>query len=191
MQKTRLAIFASGAGSNAINLIRFFNEHPSIQVVEVVCNRPDAPVVQRVKDLNIPCCLITNEEAANGQFLSDRMSELKVDGIVLAGYLRQIPKELIQHYPNRIINLHPSLLPKYGGPGMYGDHVHRAVLANQEQKTGITFHFVNEEYDKGAILAQFELPIQKDTSLNELKQGIAELEQNYFPLVVERTFKST
>lgn len=190
MQKTRLAIFASGAGSNAINLIRFFNVHPSIQVVAVVCNRPDAPVVERVKGMNIPCYLITNAEAANGEFLSEWMSELKVDGIVLAGYLRQIPKELIQCYSDRIINLHPSLLPKYGGPGMYGDHVHEAVLANQEKKTGITFHFVNEEYDKGAILAQFELPIQKDMSLNELKQGIAKLEQQHFPLVVERTFKN-
>lgn len=188
MQKTRLAIFASGAGSNAVNLIRYFKDRPFIDVALVVCNRPNAPVVQRVKEQNAPCVLITNDEATDGQFLIDLMEKHHINGIVLAGYLRQIPKELIAHFTDRIINLHPSLLPKYGGPGMYGDRVHEAVLANQEQFTGITIHLVNEEYDKGAILEQVEFPIPVNMTLAELKSAIHGIEEEHFPLIVERTF---
>ncbi len=188
MQKTRLAIFASGAGSNAVNLIRYFKDHPIIDVALVVCNRSNAPVVDRVKEVNVPCLLISNEETSDGQFLIDLMEKHHINGIVLAGYLRQIPKELIEHFTDRIINLHPSLLPKYGGPGMYGDRVHEAVLANQEQFTGITIHLVNEEYDKGAILEQVQFPIPENMTLAELKSAIHRIEQKHFPLIVERTF---
>lgn len=188
MQKTRLAIFASGAGSNAVNLIRYFKDHSFIEVVMVVCNRSNAPVVQRVKEHNVPCVLITNDEANQGQFLVNLMEKNHVNGLVLAGYLRQIPKELIERFTDRIINLHPSLLPKYGGPGMYGDRVHEAVLANHEQLTGITIHLVNEEYDKGAILEQVEFTIPTNMSLAELKSAIHGIEQIHFPLIVERTF---
>ena len=188
MQKTRLAIFASGAGSNAVNLITYFKDHPLVEVKLIVCNRPNAPVVQRVKEHNAPCVLITNDEATDGHSLIDLMEKHHINGIVLAGYLRQIPKELIAHFADRIINLHPSLLPKYGGPGMYGDRVHEAVLANHEQLTGITIHLVNEEYDKGAILEQVEFPIPKNMTLAELKSAIHCIEQEHFPLIVERTF---
>jgi phosphoribosylglycinamide formyltransferase-1 len=188
MQKTRLAIFASGAGSNAVNLITYFKDHPFVEVKLIVCNRPNAPVVQRVKEYNAPCVLITNDEATDGHSLIDLMEKHHINGIVLAGYLRQIPKELIAHFADRIINLHPSLLPKYGGPGMYGDRVHEAVLANHEQLTGITIHLVNEEYDKGAILEQVEFPIPKNMTLAELKSAIHCIEQEHFPLIVERTF---
>jgi phosphoribosylglycinamide formyltransferase-1 len=188
MQKTRLAIFASGAGSNAVNLIRYFKDRPFIDVALVVCNRPNAPVVQRVKEDNVPCILISNKETTDGQFLIGLMEKHRINGIVLAGYLRQIPKELIDHFTDRIINLHPSLLPKYGGPGMYGDRVHEAVLANHEQFTGITIHLVNEEYDKGAILEQVQFPIPVNMTLAELKSAIHGIEEEHFPLIVERTF---
>jgi phosphoribosylglycinamide formyltransferase-1 len=187
MQKTRLGVFASGNGSNAVSLITYFSKHPRIEIGCVVCNRPDAPVVNRVKELGIQCVVIDNEQAKDAQFLVDLCNNEELDVIVLAGYLRQIPAKFIAHYTNKIINIHPSLLPKYGGAGMYGDHVHRAVLMNNESTSGITIHLVNEEYDEGRILAQFTQAIPDGMTLEQLKASIHKLERVYFPIVVEQT----
>lgn len=189
MQKIRLAVFASGTGSNAVNLIHYFKQHASIEIGVIVCNRPEAPVLRQAQALHVDTRVITNENANDGNYLVELMKNSQIDGIVLAGYLRRIPRELIQHFPNRMINLHPSLLPKYGGAGMYGNRVHETVLANHEEKSGITIHFVNEEYDEGGIIAQFELPIHKGMTLEDLKTAIHALEQEQLPLIVERTFE--
>ena len=187
MQKTRLGIFASGNGTNAIGLITHFKNHPTIEVACVVSNRSDAPVVKRVEMLAVPCIVIDNEKANDAHYLISLCKREQLDLIVLAGYLRQIPAEFIVQYPDKIINIHPSLLPKYGGAGMFGDHVHRAVLLNNEPTSGITIHLVTEEYDKGRILAQFTQPIAEGTTIEQLKESIHLLEQIYFPLVIEKS----
>ena len=187
MNKTRIAIFASGTGSNAINLIQHFKGHATIEVGFVLSNKLDAPVLSSAKALDVDVLYHTNEEVANGPFLVEACKTHQVDWIILAGYLRLIPTELIQAYNNKIINLHPSLLPKYGGKGMHGSNVHRAVIANQEAESGITVHFVNEEFDKGKIIAQFTCSINQGDSAETLAQKIHILEQSYLPTVVAKT----
>jgi len=187
MNKTRIAVFASGTGSNAINLIRYFNNHPSIEIGFVLSNKSDAPVLNSAKELGIEVLYLSNQEVANGDFLVQICQSNHIDWIMLAGYLRLIPGELIQHFENRIINLHPSLLPNYGGKGMHGGHVHEAVIANKEIESGITVHFVNEEFDKGRIIAQFRCEINSNDTSSTLAQKIHVLEQSYLPVVVEKT----
>ena len=162
MNKTRIAVFASGTGSNAINLIRYFNNHPTIEIGFVLSNKSDAPILNSAKDLGITAIHHPNGEVANGDFLVQLCQSHQINWIMLAGYLRLIPGQLIQQFENKIINLHPSLLPKYGGKGMHGGHVHEAVIENKEVESGITIHFVNEEFDKGKILAQFRCSINSN-----------------------------
>lgn len=187
MQKQRIAIFASGAGSNALNLIRFFENHTSIEVAFVLSNKADAPIVNSARELGTETLTLTNAEVANGKLLLDACHKRKADWIILAGYLRLIPSDFIHAYENRIINLHPSLLPKYGGKGMHGRHVHLAVLANKEKESGITIHFVNEEFDKGRIIAQFHCSIEENEAVEDLEKKIRYLEQNYLPTVIQNT----
>ncbi len=187
MNKTRIGIFASGTGSNAINLIRHFNNHPHIEVGFVLSNKSDAPVLNSAKDLGIKVLFFSNHEVANGNFLIQTCKNHVIDWVILAGYLRLIPSELIQQFEGRIINLHPSLLPKYGGKGMHGGHVHEAVIANKEIESGITVHFVNEEFDKGRIIAQFKCSINSTDTASTLAKKIHVLEQSYLPVVVEKT----
>lgn len=187
MNKIRIGIFASGTGSNAINLIRYFNNHPTIEVGFVLSNKSDAPVLNAAKELGIEVLYHSNQEVANGDFLIQICQSHQINWIILAGYLRLIPSELIQHFENKIINLHPSLLPKYGGKGMHGSHVHNAVIANKEAESGITIHFVNEEFDKGRIIAQFTCSIGVNDSADTLAKKIHILEQSYLPIVVEKT----
>jgi phosphoribosylglycinamide formyltransferase-1 len=187
MNKTRIAVFASGTGSNAINLIRYFNNHPTIEIGFVLSNKSDAPVLNSAKDLGITVIHHTNDEVANGDFLVQLCQSHQINWIMLAGYLRLIPGQLIQQFENKIINLHPSLLPKHGGKGMHGGHVHEAVINNKEIESGITIHFVNEEFDKGRILAQFRCSINSNDTNASLAQKIHVLEQSYLPVVVEKT----
>ena len=155
MTKIRVAIFASGTGSNAVNLIHFFKNHDSIEVAFVLSNKADAPVLASAQNLGIQTINCSNSEAGEVGFLTTVCRAEKIDWIILAGYLRLIPTDLIQAFPNKIINLHPALLPNYGGKGMHGRNVHTAVLANRETESGITIHLVNEEFDSGRIIAQF------------------------------------
>ncbi len=187
MQKKRLAIFASGTGSNAMNLIRHFENDADFEVAFVLSNKENAPIVQSASEAGIKVLCYSNEEVSDGQLLTRLCQETQIDWIILAGYLRLIPRELIQAYPNRIINLHPSLLPKYGGKGMYGAKVHEAVLANGETETGITIHFVNEVFDDGEIIAQFKCPVNADESVESLQQKIHGLEHENLPSVVKET----
>lgn len=187
MNKTRIGIFASGTGSNAINLINYFRNHSSIEIGFVLSNNPDAPVLNSAKSLGIEVIYRSNEEVANGDFLVELCKAYRIDWIVLAGYLRLIPIPLIHTYKNKIINLHPSLLPKYGGKGMHGTNVHKAVLEAKEIESGITVHFVNEEFDKGRIIAQFKCSINDKDTVETLAQKIHILEQSYLPVVIEKT----
>ena len=187
MANTRIAIFASGNGSNALNLIRFFEGHNSIQVAFVLSNNSDAPVLSRAKELGVNVIQLKNNEVANGTTLLELCKSENIDWIILAGYLRLIPQSFLSAYKNKIINLHPSLLPKYGGYGMYGKKVHMAVLDNRETESGITVHFVNEEYDEGRIIAQLRCEVAPGESIEVLENKIHQLEQLYFPFIVQNT----
>ena len=191
MKTKSIAVFASGSGSNAENLIRFFKNHPSIRVELVLTNKEDAPVVSKAKNLGVEVLCFSNEAFENGLTVLQELDYRAIDWIVLAGFLRKIPLNIIHGYPNRIINIHPSLLPKYGGKGMYGMHVHQAVIRAQESTSGITIHLVNEEFDKGEQLAQFETSIDSSDTPESLAVKIHALEQKHFPTIVEQTIQRT
>lgn len=186
MKPFNLAILASGTGSNAINIINHFRDHDSIEVSMVLSNKADAPILEKAKKLNVNTLHFTNQQMESDDFLVDFMLDNKIDYIILAGYLRKIPVGLTVKFPEKIINIHPSLLPNYGGKGMYGDNVHKAVIANSEKETGITIHFVNENFDEGRIIAQFRCNIENG-DLAFVKEQIHILEQSYFPIVIEKT----
>jgi phosphoribosylglycinamide formyltransferase-1 len=186
MNTTAIALFASGNGSNAINLIRYFEKHPSVNVALVVCNKENAPVVEKSRELGIEVLVVSNEQVENGLTLLQELDYRSVKWIVLAGFLRKIPLNLLRGYPNRIINVHPALLPKYGGHGMYGMNVHRAVVDAKELKSGISIHLVNEEFDKGELLAQFETEILATDTPEMVAEKVQMLEHRHFPEVVEK-----
>ena len=190
MQKKRIAIFASGNGSNAVNLIRSFTDDHKLEIAFVLSNNSDARVLNSAKSLGVKNIYFSNEDVANGDFISNFCKKEKIDWIILAGYLRLIPQELIEAYDGKIINLHPSLLPKYGGKGMYGHHVHEAVIKNGEKNSGITIHFVNEAFDEGEIIAQFHCSIDQNETVSSLESKIRYLEQTYLPAVIRGTILS-
>lgn len=190
MGHIQLAIFASGGGSNAVRIIDSFKEHSSISVALLFCNKLDAPIVELAKQMGVPIHVCTNEQAADGEYVTKIMQGFHIDYIALAGYLRMIPAELITAFPERIINIHPSLLPKYGGKGMYGMNVHRAVVEHHETESGITIHFVNDEFDKGRIIAQFSCTINKEDTPEKVQQKVQELEHLHFAPIIEKTLLS-
>lgn len=187
MVSRKIAIFASGTGSNAKNILTHVKDNAALEIAFILSNVADAPVLDLAKDAGIKPLVLSNKEAENSAVLLEICRSSQVDFIVLAGYLRKIPAELVLAYPNRIINVHPSLLPKFGGKGMYGKHVHKAVLAAKETEAGITIHFVNEEFDKGQIIAQFRYSIAPTDQLSDLLRKTQLLEKNYLPWVVEKT----
>jgi phosphoribosylglycinamide formyltransferase-1 len=190
MEKHRLAIFASGQGSNAVNIMTYFKSHPLIEVAIVVTNNASAGVIAHAESFQVPVKVITNEEAATSDFLIKICSVAKCDLIILAGYLRMIPAEFAQAYDKKIINIHPSLLPKFGGKGMYGDRVHQAVITSGEKESGITVHFVNAAYDEGEIIGQASCKLDSNETLESLKQKISILERDNFPKMIEQTITS-
>lgn len=184
---TRIAIFASGTGSNAAKIIAHLKNHASIQVQLVVCNKPGAGVIQIAADNGIPVLMIEKEKFFRGNAYVDEIKHRsRIDFIVLAGFLWKVPAALIEAYPNRIINIHPALLPNYGGKGMYGMHVHEAVIAAGEKESGITIHFVNERFDEGEHIFQARCEITNTDTPETLAQKIHELEHRYFPEIVEQ-----
>ncbi len=181
----RIAVFASGSGSNAENLATYFEHHPEIKVTMVLCDRKNAFVLQRMARIGVEARYIPKDDFENGT-VADLLIRHKIDLIVLAGFLRLVPPSLLQAFPHRIINIHPALLPKFGGKGMYGRHVHEAVVNAREQKTGITIHFVDDQFDEGEVIAQFETMLATDDTPETVASKIHELEMNYYPLVVEK-----
>ena len=182
-----LEIWASGSGSNAERMVQHFTRHPRIRIAGFMTNNPGAGVIQRAQRLGVDCRVVSMEHMRDGSYLSDVLDR-GIDGIVLAGYLKLVPLDFLEAFPDRILNVHPALLPHYGGKNMYGDRVHRAVLAAGESQTGITVHLVNERYDEGRILAQFSTAIDEGETLETLLPKIHELEHAHYPVVVENYF---
>lgn len=187
MSKKRLAVFASGRGSNALNIINHLNGNDYMEVAFVLSNKKDAPILEHAKSAGVKTYFFDNHQTADGNFLTSFCQEQNIDFIILAGYLRLIPSELIDVFSDKIINIHPSLLPKYGGKGMYGSHVHQAVIEAKETTTGISIHFVNSEFDSGRMIAQFTCAIQPEETLEIIEHKIHLLEQAYYPIVIEKT----
>lgn len=180
-----IVLMASGSGSNAENIIKYFREKNILHNFHIITNKKDAFVLDRAKNLNVSSEVITKKQNDEGVLL-DRINELKPDLIVLAGYLLLFPAEIVALYPNKIVNIHPALLPKFGGKGMYGSFVHDAVVANKETETGITIHFVSEHYDEGAVIFQAKTTVaEKDTAL-DVAAKVHELEYEHFPKVIEK-----
>lgn len=190
MFKKRIALFASGNGSNALRIIDYFKDSSTVSVEFVLSNKQNAPVIERVKELGIETIVISNEEAEDSELLLRICKEHNIDFVVLAGYLRKIPADFVANMPERIVNIHPSLLPKFGGKGMYGIHVHRAVKESNESETGITIHFVNEEFDKGKIIAQYKTTLSPNDSVEVIQTKIHQLEQTYFPVALDKLLAS-
>lgn len=180
-----LVIFASGNGSNAENLIRFFQDHEQARVVQVLTNNPRAKVIDRCNNLKISCLCFNRTAFSKTNDILDYLKNTNPDLIILAGFLWKIPESIIQAFPNKIVNLHPALLPKFGGKGMYGKHVHVAVKEAGEIETGITIHYVNEHYDEGAIIFQVKCDVSASDSVEEIASKIHDLEMEHFPKVIE------
>ena len=182
---TRIVILASGSGSNAERIIEYFSGNKSISFPFIVYNKEDAYVKERAKRLGIPSIYLSKKEITQTNTLLNTLKENQIDWIVLAGFLLLIPPSIIQAYNGRIINIHPALLPNYGGKGMYGMWVHEAVIANKETESGITIHYVNEKYDEGNIIFQAKCAIDKNDTPEVLAAKIHLLEHEYFPKVIE------
>ncbi|MBP3244750.1 MAG: phosphoribosylglycinamide formyltransferase [Bacteroidaceae bacterium] len=188
-KKIRLAVFVSGGGTNLENIINYFSADEQVEVSMVVSNKADAYALQRAKNHNIPNAVISRKQFAEDE--ATVMAAVKdCDFIILAGFLVKVPDYLIDAYPKRIINIHPALLPKYGGKGMYGHHIHEAVKAAGEKETGITIHFVNNELDAGEHIAQFKVALSDEDTADTIAAKIHELEQAHFPKVIESVIKA-
>lgn len=187
--KKRIAIFASGSGSNAQKIMEHFKKHNDAEVAIVLSNNPDAFVLQRADNFEIPTHIFNRREFYDTDAVVNLLRNLQVDIIVLAGFLWLIPENLLKAFPNKIINIHPALLPKYGGKGMYGDKVHQSVLNNKEDESGITIHFVNEHFDEGEIIHQSRFKIDKGDDLKMIKFKGQQLEHLHYPKVVEQLLK--
>jgi phosphoribosylglycinamide formyltransferase-1 len=181
----RIVILASGSGTNAENIIRYFKDSNLISVVQILCNKKDAKVFERAKRLNVSSLYFNRLEFFNEDKILNHLKQT-ADYIILAGFLWKIPESIINAFPNRIINIHPALLPKYGGKGMYGMNVHKAVVENKEKESGITIHFVNENYDEGAIIFQEKFNILPSDLVEDVAQKIHKLEYEYFPKIIEK-----
>lgn len=187
--KKRIAIFASGSGSNAQKIMEHFKKHLDAEVVIVLTNNPEAYVLQRADNFEIPSHIFDKHEFYKTNNVVDLLKNLQIDLIVLAGFMWLIPQNLLKAFPNKIINIHPALLPKYGGKGMYGDRVHQAILDAHEEESGITIHFVNEHFDEGEIIHQSRFRIEPGDDLEMVKFKGQQLEHLHYPKVVEQLLK--
>jgi phosphoribosylglycinamide formyltransferase-1 len=182
-----IAIFASGAGSNAQKIIAYFAHHPQINISLIVSNNPSAKVLQVAAAHQIPTLLLEKEKFFKGNAYVDELKNAGIHFIVLAGFLWKIPQKLLFQFPHQIINIHPALLPKYGGKGMYGNFVHEAVIAAKEKQSGITIHWVDEQYDHGKIIFQATCDVNENDTPDTLAQKIHQLEHQHFSRVIEKT----
>ncbi|NOZ45595.1 MAG: phosphoribosylglycinamide formyltransferase [Chlorobi bacterium] len=182
---SKIAIFASGSGTNAENIIKYFKNYSLVEISIVLSNKKDALVLKRAKNLNTETIAFNKKQFNETNEIVDLLINKKIDLIVLAGFLWLIPDNLIQQFPNKIINIHPALLPKYGGKGMYGKFVHESVLKNKEKESGITIHYVNSKYDEGKIVFQSKVIIEPNDNAGSLAKKIHQLEYKYYPKVIE------
>lgn len=184
----RILLFASGSGTNVENIIRYFQQKETAKVVAVFCNNPNAKVIERANNLEVETFVFSKNDLSS-EIVLNNVNEFRPDLIVLAGFLLKFPQNIIAAYPNKIINIHPALLPKYGGKGMYGMNVHRAVLENNESETGITIHYIDEHYDEGDIIFQKNISVTDCNSPEEIAAKIGKLEHEHFPQIIENLLK--
>ena len=187
--KKRIAIFASGSGSNAQKIMEHFKRSNDVEVSLILTNNSDAFVLQRADNFEIPSHIFDKKEFYESDKIVNLIKNLNIDLIVLAGFLWLVPQNLLKAFPNKIINIHPALLPKYGGKGMYGERVHLAVLEAKDPESGITIHFVNSEFDEGEIIHQSKFKIDKGDDLKMVKFKVQQLEHQHFPKVIEGLLK--
>ena len=180
-----VAIFASGSGTNAENIVRYFSKSETIKVAVVLSNNRNVGVHARVNKLGVPSFVFSREEFADGAPVLAKLAEYDTDLIVLAGVMNKISDPLLNAYPGKIINIHPALLPKYGGKGMYGIHVHKAVVAAGERETGITIHYIDEHYDEGTVIFQAKCPVLPSDTPEEVAAKVHALEYAHYPKVIE------
>jgi len=186
MNKTiRIALFASGSGTNVENITNYFNGKTIAKPVCVLCNKPDAFVLERAKRLNLDSLTFNRADFNDGKKIMEYLRKNEIDLIVLAGFLWLVPEYLIKEYPNRIVNIHPALLPKFGGKGMYGMHVHEAVKQSGETETGITIHLIDGNYDKGNTVFQAKVQVSPSDSPDDIANKVHKLEYEYYPKVIE------
>lgn len=181
-----IAIFASGNGTNAENIIRYFQNNELVSVELVLANRETAFVLERARSLNVPFAYMPKKEWEDGTAVLALLRDKKIDFVVLAGFLARVPDCILHAYPNKIINIHPSLLPKFGGKGMYGDRVHEAVVAAGEKESGITIHYLNERFDEGEIIVQYKCPVLPQDTAEDVAKKVHALEYEYYPQVIEK-----
>jgi len=184
-----IAIFASGSGSNAQQITEYFSTHPDIRVRLILSNNPDAYVLERSENMGIPSYLFNNKEFYTSESVLKVLQDYEISFLVLAGFLWLVPDYLLKAYPGRIINIHPALLPKFGGKGMYGEKVHQAVIQSGEKRTGISIHYVNEKYDEGEIIFQASFKIKPDDTPESIAERVHALEYRHFPEVIEEVLK--
>lgn len=185
MSKKKIAIFASGSGTNAEQIIKHFQHHDQVEVALILSNKKDAYVLQRAANHNVPTNVFGRKDFYETENVNVLLLAMEIDYVVLAGFLWLVPPYLIKSFANRIINIHPALLPNYGGKGMFGDRVHEAVIANKERESGITIHLVDEIYDNGKILRQEKCQITSSDTAETLAKKIHQLEYKYFPVTIE------
>jgi phosphoribosylglycinamide formyltransferase-1 len=181
----RIVLFASGSGTNVENIIRFFRQNPQVEVVKILTNNPKAGVIDRIRPMKIPT-IVFDKEQLNSGALSQQLELLNPDLIVLAGFLLKIPLDFTNAFRNKIINIHPSLLPKHGGKGMYGDRVHQSVKDAGDKETGISIHYVNENYDEGSIIFQAKVEVAEEDSISQIAHKVHQLEYKHFPEVIQK-----
>ena len=186
----RIAVFASGNGSNAQAIAEYFNQRSNARIIVILSNRKDAYVNQRAADLSIPSIVFNRSEFYDTDKITNYLIDLKIDLVVLAGFLWLLPPSLVKAFPSRIINIHPALLPKFGGKGMYGHFVHEAVVKSGDQESGITIHYVNEFYDEGQIIFQARCRVEATDTADSLAAKIHELEYAHFPRVIDEVLQS-
>lgn len=186
LEKSRIAIMASGNGSNAEEIIKYFKNHPSVSVDLLLSNNAEAYALERARKLGIPSRTFNRDEFKESEVVLEWLREFKITHIVLAGFLWLLPERLIKEYSDKIINIHPALLPKFGGKGMYGLKVHEAVKSAGEFETGITIHLVNERYDEGRILFQGKCKVESHFTAQEIAQCVQKLEYEHYPRVIEQ-----
>lgn len=186
----KIALFASGSGSNAENIIDFFKNSSQFSFPVIISNKADAYVHRRAEKLNVPSYTFSKKDFDTATPILELLEKYNIDAIVLAGFLLKVSPEIIKKFPNKIINIHPALLPKYGGKGMYGHHVHEAVKNAGEKESGITIHYVNENYDEGSIIFQTKCDIDKNDTPDDIAAKVHELEYEFFPKVIEEIWKN-
>ena len=182
----KVAIFSSGSGSNAENIVNYFKNHKNILITRIYTNKSDADVVERAQRLDMSVRIFTKEEFIDSTIILSELRDEQVDYIILSGFLMLIPEFIVQSFSQKIINIHPSLLPKYGGKGMYGMNVHKAVVCNQETESGITIHYIDQEYDRGETILQVKCPVYANDTPESLASRIQQLEFEYFPKTIEK-----